>query len=89
MLSLLLDIAAPIPIGVTVAALWHLWDTRRNRCGCGHDLAFHDPDTGTCCTTRRRRKYGDARARYEHVPCTCRQYTGRHGPQERHLKSVA
>jgi hypothetical protein len=48
-------------------------------CGCDHELAYHDPATGTCHGTvkepTRYDEYGDAIA-YKTVQCTCRQYDG-------------
>lgn len=38
-------------------------------CGCGHNLAEHNPETGTCAATIR---VFDAPRR----PCTCQQYVG-------------
>lgn len=47
-------------------------------CGCGHELAFHDPETQGCHGRNQRvkhNKWGD-KIGFEHVPCTCRQYDG-------------
>ncbi|WP_330249421.1 hypothetical protein OG874_24180 [Nocardia sp. NBC_00565] len=45
----------------------------RARCGCGHDLALHDPQAGEChAETNRKTGYGIR----EWVRCGCRRYTG-------------
>ncbi len=42
-------------------------------CGCGHDLAMHDRESGTChAETFRKNGYGMR----EWATCTCRRYTG-------------
>ncbi|WP_328404085.1 hypothetical protein [Nocardia sp. NBC_00403] len=42
-------------------------------CGCGHDLAMHDPQEGICHTeVSRKSSYGLR----EWVRCGCRRYTG-------------
>ncbi|MGW0179566.1 hypothetical protein [Nocardia sp. NPDC003345] len=43
------------------------------RCGCGHDLALHDRETGTCHAESSRRGTHGLR---EWVTCPCRRYTG-------------
>lgn len=47
-------------------------------CGCTHHHSFHDPKTGECHGTFRRRLYGSSGADLglRDNPCTCRQYTG-------------
>ncbi|NEW38702.1 hypothetical protein GV794_28035 [Nocardia cyriacigeorgica] len=45
----------------------------RPRCGCGHDLALHDRDTGKCHAEISRRGMHGMR---EWVNCNCRRYTG-------------
>lgn len=42
------------------------------RCGCGHDLALHDPEAGTCHAELVRKTYGGP----VWVQCVCRRYTG-------------
>ncbi|MFQ6395161.1 hypothetical protein ACLMAJ_17055 [Nocardia sp. KC 131] len=42
-------------------------------CGCGHDLAMHDPEQGVCHTEISRKNMGGLR---EWVRCGCRRYTG-------------
>ncbi|QIS14637.1 MULTISPECIES: hypothetical protein [Nocardia] len=42
-------------------------------CGCGHDLAMHDPQTGACHTEIGRKSVVGLR---EWVRCGCRRYTG-------------
>lgn len=52
-------------------------------CGCGHDLAHHEPDGdggGSVCHATIRTAsgwdlYGNTRT-WKQVPCTCKQYTG-------------
>ncbi|WP_433364162.1 hypothetical protein [Streptosporangium sp. CA-115845] len=47
-------------------------------CGCGHELAYHDPATGECHGLKavdKHNRYGDWIGK-EQVRCTCRQYTG-------------
>lgn len=50
------------------------------KCGCGHHLANHDRDTGTCHATwledRQEYKNGRAYNWEERVTCSCRQYVG-------------
>ncbi|MEV4129652.1 hypothetical protein [Nocardia sp. NPDC049707] len=42
------------------------------QCGCGHDLALHDPKAGTChAELGRKTMVGRV-----WVQCTCRRYTG-------------
>ncbi|WP_280234968.1 hypothetical protein [Nocardia cyriacigeorgica] len=52
-------------------------DTRckqiRPRCGCGHDLALHDRETGKCHAEISRRGMHGMR---EWLGCNCRRYTG-------------
>ncbi|MEU4314561.1 hypothetical protein [Nocardia sp. NPDC024068] len=43
------------------------------RCGCGHDLALHDRETGTCHAESSRRGTHGLR---EWIGCQCRRYTG-------------
>jgi hypothetical protein len=43
------------------------------RCGCGHDLALHDPQEGGCHAELGRKTGYGARV---WVQCTCRRYTG-------------
>ncbi|MEU1956425.1 hypothetical protein [Nocardia rhamnosiphila] len=43
------------------------------RCGCGHDLALHDRETGKCHAELSRRGMHGMR---EWVGCNCRRYTG-------------
>ncbi|PXX64103.1 hypothetical protein DFR70_105285 [Nocardia tenerifensis] len=43
------------------------------KCGCGHDLAIHDPQAGECHAEERR---SIAPATWEWVRCPCRRYTG-------------
>ncbi|WP_280398765.1 hypothetical protein [Nocardia carnea] len=43
------------------------------RCGCGHDLALHDRESGTCHAEFSRRGTSGLR---EWVRCSCRRYTG-------------
>ncbi|MCK2239169.1 MULTISPECIES: hypothetical protein [unclassified Crossiella] len=47
-------------------------------CGCGHSLALHDPEAGTCHAQLERmtahNKY--AGTSYEQSQCPCRQYVG-------------
>ena len=49
-------------------------------CGCGHDLAHHEPDGdggGTRCHMVSQHYNGfDHMPRYTEIPCTCKQYTG-------------
>jgi len=53
-------------------------------CGCGHDLAHHEPDGaggGTTCRALAKGKitswdYYEHANGWEMVPCSCRQYTG-------------
>jgi hypothetical protein len=47
-------------------------------CGCGHELAYHDPATGVCHEEDARRVW-DERANIhvsKAVRCMCRQYDG-------------
>ena len=48
-------------------------------CGCGHELAYHDPEKGVCKSSvsveSRWDYYGDAIA-WKQTPCACQQYTG-------------
>ncbi|MGW5571036.1 hypothetical protein ACWEVD_07505 [Nocardia thailandica] len=43
------------------------------RCGCGHDLALHDRESGRCNAETSRRGMHGMR---EWVGCRCRRYTG-------------
>lgn len=66
--------------------LGRVWPARRRgpkksiepNCGCEHDLALHDQQTGKChgIVTRPHYMKSGERLGKEHVPCTCRQYTG-------------
>ncbi|RJL26579.1 hypothetical protein [Bailinhaonella thermotolerans] len=51
------------------------------RCGCGHDIAFHDGKDGSCHARVKRAvefdQYGTAK-RWEDTRCACRGY---HGPE--------
>lgn len=54
--------------------------SQKNRCSCGHTLAFHSPDKGTCAGTQNgeplRYDSFDTPTAWEKVPCTCQQYDG-------------
>ncbi|WP_232839681.1 MULTISPECIES: hypothetical protein [Nocardia] len=43
------------------------------RCGCGHDLALHDRETGKCHAETSRKGMHGLR---EWISCNCRRYTG-------------
>ena len=49
-------------------------------CGCGHHLAFHDPETRAChgMMDGNATQFDDwdAPVAWEQIPCTCRQYSG-------------
>lgn len=50
-------------------------------CGCGHVLAYHDPQTGVCHATLEQGHYEKKKGGGNvwvtaAVQCTCRQYTG-------------
>jgi hypothetical protein len=42
------------------------------RCGCGHDIAMHDPQSQQCHAEIKRRVYGMT----HWARCGCRRYTG-------------
>ncbi|HEY9369931.1 hypothetical protein [Streptomyces sp.] len=48
-------------------------------CGCTHELAYHDPEKGTCRAAvnveSRWDGYGDPIG-WKQAPCACQQYTG-------------
>lgn len=73
---------------VGVLGMWALMRGRRPKppppnpsaatCGCDHDLAVHDTETGRCTADVRREHYGHtgARSGWEWVKCRCKNYTG-------------
>lgn len=82
------DIAAMLDGAGILAAglvLGRFWPARRRGaklpkpvCGCGHDLAHHEPDGSGGGTTCHSLMYVPTTMSCDshHVPCTCRQYSG-------------